>query len=43
MTETNFSKGLNDFNLTIKKVEVGSDCYKLLCELKYKFIKYYKP
>ena len=40
--ETNFTKGLYDFNETINKSEYGSESYKLLCELKYKFIKYYQ-
>lgn len=40
--ETNFTKAINDFNETINKSEFGSESYQLLCELKYKFIKYYK-
>lgn len=39
--ETKFTKGIEYFNYIINKVEKGSNEYKLMCLLKYRYIQDY--
>jgi len=40
--ETKFTKAMKFFNNTISKVEKGSEAYKLMCDLKYRYIQDFK-
>jgi hypothetical protein len=39
--ETKFTKAMDTFNRILNKLEKGSEDYRFLCRLKYKFIQEY--